>query len=77
MIGLKKDTGKQQIYVMNYDTYQVPESASGTGAGQERDRSGTNRKKINKINKTNTNVVPELRTLSKRLQDSLGRPFGL
>jgi hypothetical protein len=58
-ICLKSGTGKTLIYVMNYDTYQVPESASGTEAVQKRYTSGTNRKKINKTNKTNTNVVPE------------------
>jgi hypothetical protein len=67
MILVKNITGKNQIYVINYDTYQVPDYSNNTGTTHNQHRSNTNRKKINKTNKTNTNVVPELRILSKCL----------
>lgn len=59
MICIKSITGKQQIYVMNYDTYQIPDTRSIPQVSHDYPTSIPNRKKINKINKTNTNVVPE------------------
>ena len=62
-ICLKSGTGKTLIYVMNYDTYQIPDTRSIPQVSHDYPTSIPNRKKINKTNKTNTNVVPELRIL--------------
>lgn len=59
MIVLNCVHGKTVIYVMNYDTYQVPDNIKDTGRIRDGYGTDTNRKKINKTNKTNTNVVPE------------------
>jgi len=59
MIVLNCVHGKTVIYVMNYDTYQIRDNYDSTEKVQEQYTSSTNRKKINKTNKTNTNVVPD------------------
>ena len=66
-ICLKSGTGKSSIYVMNYDTYQVPDYSNSTGTTHDQHRSNTNRKKINKINKTNTNGTLSITISLKRL----------